>query len=1050
MKVFAVLIVAVAVFCCPSPLFGQTETATISGRVTDPSGAAISGANVQIQSVLTGREVATKTNTSGLYVVTALQPGTYRIIVSNTGFKQIVKPDVVLNVQDNASLNFSMTVGSVLETVTVPGGAPLVNTQDAAVGTVVDRQFVANIALNGRSLQPLIELTPGVVPVVTSFDNQGQFSVNGQRSNANYFTVDGVGANVQASMGASITQSGNGSLPGLSTYGGTSSLVSLDALQEFKVLTSTFSPEYGRTPGAQVSVVTRSGTNQLHGTAFNYFRNDVLDARNWFNVEGTDKPATRQNDFGGVLGGPILKDRTFYFFSYEGLRLRQPKFATVDVPSITTRENAPASLQPYLNAFPIPNGPEDPGGLAPFSASYSQPSSLNAASIRVDHKLNEKSTLFGRYNYAPSDTLERIPSFAYGINTVQAVSSTTHTLTLGHTQMFTPTISNELRFNYSHVSGSTRNDLDDFGGAVVPPDSQLFPSFASSRSTSLFSFNLWGLASSFAVGVNAANLQRQINLVDSVSVLAGAHSLKFGADYRRLKPSISTIQYGQFAFFSDLSEIQSSQPGAGYILTDAVPREPIFTNLSLYAQDSWRVSPRLTLTYGLRWEYNPPPHEANGKEAFTVVGLDNPATMTLAPRGTELYHATHNNFAPRIGAAYQLKQSQGWETVLRGGFGLFYDLGNGQISEAYRQGSFGYGSFKFIAAAPFPFSTEDATPNPVSTALPVTDQMTVAEPNLKLAYARQWNFAIEQSLGSNQVLSATYVGAAGRRLLRDEALYVPNDDFQNFLIVVKNGATSDYSALQLQYKRRLSRGIQALASYSWSHAIDDLSLDSLNFVTPSNQTPSGGDRGSADFDVRHAFAAAITYDIPAPHAGAFGKAALQGWSLDTIVKTRSATPVDLIANYNVINGNYYSVRPDVVAGESFYLNSEQCLAVLEAACPGGKGFNPAAFVAPSGTEQGTLGRNALRGFSFFQLDTTVRRQFNLTERWNLQFRADFFNILNHPNFAAPNNYLPGTSFGRSLSTYGDGLGSGGINGGFNPLYQSGGPRSIQLSLKLQF
>src|SRR5215475_6826070 len=253
----AVAIALFAVLLCVTPAFSQTETATISGRVTDPTGAAISGADVQVQNVLNGQEIAVKTNTSGLYVATGLQPGNYRLVVSNPGFKQIVKPDVVLNVQSNASLNFSMTIGSVSETITVRGGAPLIDTEGASVSTVINRQFVENIPLNGRSIQALINLVPGVVLTPASFAEPGQFTINGQRSDANYFTIDGVSANIGTSPGAPLVQYGGGISPGLSASGGTNNLASVDALQEFRIQTSTFAPEFGRTPGGQIALTTR-------------------------------------------------------------------------------------------------------------------------------------------------------------------------------------------------------------------------------------------------------------------------------------------------------------------------------------------------------------------------------------------------------------------------------------------------------------------------------------------------------------------------------------------------------------------------------------------------------------------------------------------------------------------------------------------------------------------------------------------------------------------------------------------------------------------------
>src|SRR5580693_332476 len=400
--------VALAVVLCSPILRAQSTNASITGRVTDPSKALIAGAKAAAVSSGTSFRYAAATNGSGEYYLTNLPPGSYRIEIEKAGFKKLIKPDVTLHVQDAIELNFELTLGSTSETITVEAGAPLVNTESATVSTVVDRTFVDNLPLNGRSFQTLIMLVPGVAVTPTALDDQGQFSVNGQRADANYFTVDGVSATFGVTGYGPLVQTAGGALPALSALGGTNSLVSVDAMQEFRIQTSSFAPEFGRTPGAQISIVTRSGTNAFHGTLFEYFRNDVLDARDWFvNFNGLAKPDERQNDFGGVVGGPIRKDKTFFFFSYEGLRLRQPATQQTAVPDAASRQQAPASVRPYLDAYPLPNGASLGAGLAQFNAGYSNPSSLDATSLRVDHVINSKLNLFARYNYSPSDLSQR-------------------------------------------------------------------------------------------------------------------------------------------------------------------------------------------------------------------------------------------------------------------------------------------------------------------------------------------------------------------------------------------------------------------------------------------------------------------------------------------------------------------------------------------------------------------------------------------------------------------------------------------------------------------
>jgi Carboxypeptidase regulatory-like domain/TonB dependent receptor/TonB-dependent Receptor Plug Domain len=1046
--------------------YAQTSTATFSGTIVDENDAVVVGASVKVTNTGTGLQRLTTSNSDGLFTLPLLPPGNYTVEVRCEGFSPAEIRNLVLEVGDQITRRIRLKVSGIGESIIITSGEGIVR-ESASVGVVVNRQFVENLPLNGRSFQSLIELTPGVVPTVTAGSEQGQFSVNGQRANANYFMVDGVSANVAAAAGRLISQSGNGSLPSLSTFGSTNNLVSIDALQEFNVLTSTYAPEYGRTPGAQISIVTRSGTNSFHGTLFNYFRNDVLDANDWFaNANGLPKPALRQNDFGGTFGGPILlprfgrggrqpwyngRDQTFFFFSYEGLRLRQPQVGITDVPSLSTRQNAPNILQPYLNAFPLPNGPESADtGLAKFSASYSNPSTLNATSIRIDHTLNSKSTLFGRYNHAPSETTTRSPLGAYSLNALNPISSTTQTITIGYTFIPTPNVTNELRFNYSRAQGKSALLMDEFGGAVVPDISPLLPSTVSPQESQISLKINSGLSSGFIIGNNnALNQQRQFNIVDNLSKVLGTHSLKLGIDYRRLNPFISSARYTQFVNFADTTNLHARSVSSASIISSAAPREPIYTNLSLYGQDTWHLSSRLTLTYGVRWEYNPPPSEANDNQAFTVNGLDDPSNLALAPRGTPLYKTTYNNFAPRFGMSYLLFRSPGRETVIRGGAGLFYDLANGQISEAYNSSAFGFGSTHFLPDASnpqvlFPLDESLAQPLPISTSPPVRGTMSVADPNLKLPYTLQWNFAIEQSLNGEQTISASYIGAAGRRLIRQELLFNPNIDFPDVLFVIKNAATSDYHALQLQYQRRLSRGLQALVSYTWGHSIDDISVENpAALPSPAALTLPRQDRGSSDFDVRHNFSSAVTYDLPIHARGTLVNALLRHWSVGTMIKARSATPVSLIGNNVVAGGFNYNVRPDLIPGVPIYINDNSA--------PGGRLINRAAFAAPPGNQQGTLGRNVVRGFPYFQTDLILQRQFKLRERLNLQLRADFFNIFNHPNFGNPETYLPDKeNFGRSVAMFGRSLGSGDIDGGFNPLYQSGGPRSIQLSLKLQF
>jgi hypothetical protein len=581
----------VFLICLIGTTAAQTPTASIAGRVWDPSHAVIAAAAVVAVNIETNAARDASTNGEGEYVLTNLAPGTYRVEVEKTGFRKLVRPDIVVHVGDALTLEVELTLGPVSDAITVAAPAALANTTSASVSTVVDRAFVGNLPLNGRSFQSLITMTPGVVVTATAFDDQGQFSVNGQRANANYFMVDGAGANFGVTGYLPMTQSAGGSLPALSVAGGTNSLVSIDAMEEFRIQTSTFAPEFGRMPGGQISIVTRSGTNAFRGSVFEYFRNSALDATDWFvNANHLPKPEQRLNDFGGVLGGPLRKDRTFFFFSHETLRLREPSSQQSAVPDLPSRQLAPATMQPYLNAYPRPNGAAVGPGLASFAASYSNPSSLDADSIRGDHAVTANLNVFARYNRSPSNLEQRAPllSSARVLSVKSNFHSTVHTVTLGATELINPALSNEVRVNYSRHTVDLMQTLDDFGGAAPLADSMLFPSGYSSSNAALL-FYIPG-AGEYAQGHFGTDAQSQFNAIDNVSLTTGRHQLKFGLDYRWLAPESSPFAYRQFAQFTGMS----AAPGGALSGTAQIAQAGAFQanalrshNLSLYAQDTW-------------------------------------------------------------------------------------------------------------------------------------------------------------------------------------------------------------------------------------------------------------------------------------------------------------------------------------------------------------------------------------------------------------------------------------------------------------------------------
>jgi carboxypeptidase family protein/TonB-dependent receptor-like protein len=1030
-----------------STVHAQSSTATLSGTVRDPNNATIPGAHIAVTNTATGLKREATTNSAGMFTISLLPPSTYTVLVENPGFTPAEIKDVVLNVNDNVALNIQLKIGQVGASIDVKDEAPLIN-ESSSVGTVVDRHFVANLPLNGRSFQSLIELTPGVVMTSATGGEQGQFSVNGQRANANYFTVDGVSANVGASAGP-LGQSAGGTLPGLSASGGTNNLVSVDALQEFSIQTSTYAPEFGRSPGAQVSIVTRSGTNDFRGSVFEYFRDEALDANDWFNnSRALPKPPLRQHNFGGVIGGPLIlprfgeggpsfisgENRTFFFFSYEGLRLQQPKTLITVLPSAATRKNAPIQLQPILNAFPVTTGPDLGNGLAEYAATFSDPTSLDATSLRLDHRANDNLTFFGRYNDAPSSTRTR--GLIGSANNITDAQFKTQTLTVGTSWLISPEMNNDLRVNWSKNNAGSVLSLDNFGGAVPAPNPLLFP-VTGTPADSLFTFIILGPNIGYGVGTNSTNAQRQFNVVDNLSIITGSHQLKFGVDYRSLTPTFGSRKSDLQVLFNGTAGISTGTT----LQVSATGREAFsfsFTNFSAFAQDTWKLNPRLTFTYGLRWEVNPAPKGRDGKELLTVNSLANLPQLALAPAGTPLWKTTYDNFAPRVGISYQLTQTSGRETVIRGGFGVFHDTGAGQIGDSVVFAP--YVRSRSTAGASFPLVNTSIAVPPAFSLNPPFSTFYTTDPDLKLPYTYQWNLAVERSLGANQTVTASYVAAAGRRLLRQDVVRNPNASFST-VRVTRNTATSDYHSLQVQFQRRLTQGFQALGSYTWSHSIDTASNDS-SLNASLTLVDVRGERAASSFDVRHSFVGAVTYNLPKPELGLFGNAITRDWSIDAIFRTRTATPVDVIAGRDVASSGVTTAwRPDLVTGVPLYIESPSL--------PGGRAINKAAFFVPVG-RQGSLGRNALRGFGVSQVDLALRRQVNLTETVNIQFRAEFFNLFNHPNFALPTNTLTNAFFGQPTQMLGRSMGAGGISGGFNPLYQIGGPRSTQLALKLQF
>jgi hypothetical protein len=1015
------------------------QNAVITGEVQDSQGAFIRGAEVRVVEQSQGTARTTHTNDKGSYSAPFLNPGPYRIYVQAPTFSTAVSDPITLTVGQTLVFNVRLKVGSTQQEVTVNGGSQILNTTDASVGTVIDQKFVENIPLNGRSFQDLISMTPGVVTASPQNTTQGvgtsgDFSVDGQRTQSNYYAVDGVSANISAGNGNGIAYAAQGgTLSGATALGTTQTMVPVDALQEFRVQSSTYSAEYGRSPGGQFSFVTRSGTNVPHGSVYDYLRNNFFDANDWFNDHyGTPEPALRQNDFGGTLGGPVRiphlydgRDRSFFFVAYEGLRLTLPTAAAIQyVPDLFMREQAVPAMQPILNAFPLPNGIDygtaSSPSLAQFIEPFSLPSSINSTSIRIDHIVGPKLALFFRYGDTPSSTESR-PYFARTSDTSNA-----KTFTFGADSQLSSRFTNEFRLGYARSDSSQVGVLDNFGGATPVNLGDAMGAGGYNSVNPVVVMYVPGVGNPVMDVLDSIDTGRQWNAVDTVSVLMGHHTFKFGIDYRHIKSPITPSAVEPYVYFATPQQATSDTPSYPYVFRD-LPATPLFNETALFAEDEWRIAPMLSISYGLRWELNPPPTEQHGNDAYTLDGsIYDPASLALAPRGTPLWKTTWYNFAPRLGVAWTVHNQPGFQTVVRAGGGVFFDSANEVAALGYS--SIGFDAYALQTGATIPFTPSELNVPDTATA-PYTSSTIYAFPaHMQLPYTLEWNVSMQQALGASQSATISYVGSNGRRLVGIQEAYLGalNPTF-GYIDYFKNGVTSNYQALQVEFQRSVVKGIQALASYTWSHAID----------YGSNATALPLQRANSDNDVRNNFQAGMSWELPKVATGHFIEAVLNDWGLDSRLNFRTAFPITLGGNLTIdpATGIQYPGTLNIVPGKPFYLYGSQY--------PGGKAINPAAFIPPT-SGLGNAPRNQLRGFGESQLNVAVRRDIPLHDHVTLLFRAETFNLLNHPNFGYVDPTYSDATFGQATSM---------LNGSLTTVasqYQQGGTRSMQFALKLLF
>ena len=979
----------------------------LTGLVKDPMDRAVPGAAIALVNEDTGFRRVAHSGSHGRYTLASLQPGYYRIMVRKEGFRSVVRSRVKLDVSEPAHVDFQLPLGSVSETITVEGGSSPLQTEDASVGTLVGREWISELPLNGRGLSSLLDLAPGTLATPATRGDAGQFSANGQRPNANYFNIDGVSLNTGVLGGGQPAQPAGGTLPGMTAFGSFHNLVSLEALDEFRIQTSTMGAGLARLPGAQVSLSTRAGSNEWHGAAAFYGRHERFNANDWFaNQYSLGAAPNRAADLSASFGGPLIKDKTFFFTSYEWLHFRQPATWRTPVPSESIRAIAPVWARPLLELFPDPNGNALSAGTAEWAGQSVRPSGMSNTSLRVDHALTSRMTLFGRLSHAPSHS-------EFGSAQVNRLRASFQSATAGWNWQIRPGIVNDFRFSLTGANASSSWQQEQ------PLPDCYFHEMASavfqSRTacSSLFRFAASGLGQ-IVSGRENDYRQPQWNFVENVALTIRSHQLHIGGDYRHMAPERLTSS-GVFTVMSDSLADLLARRNLWVSETELKSNRIDMQELSLYIQDNWRPTSRLTLTPGLRWEFGPPP------VSLHPIQRDRRPAELFGPRvDPPLWQSRVTNFAPRLGVAYRLDESGCM--VLRGGAGLYFDSSLAAASDLLN----GIPYSLWQVASPYPETTGT-----------MRSLISYGFPNdLRLPKIWQWNVSVERSLTPADVISVSYVGSSGRLLLRREVDGALGANLVRSAALTNHG-TSDHHGLQLQWRRRMSRNIQALASYSWSHSIDDASTDSV-LHWAGDGFSARDDRASSDFDARHVFSLAFRAE-----SGAGRRALLRNWSLQGFLRARTGFPINVQESEAAMGAMFANIfRPDVVPGAPHWL--------ADPSSPGGRQLNRDAFLPRGGLRQGTLGRNAIPGLGMSQTDLSLGREFALSERQRLQVRFEAFNVFNTAQFGDPVRFLASPLFGQSSSMLNVMLGTGTPASGLSPIFQIGGPRSVQAAIRWRF
>jgi hypothetical protein len=1007
------------------------------GIVSDPSGASIEDAAVQATNAGTGLKWQAKTGPRGDYSFGLLPPGVYAVEASATGFSPSRADGVDLAVNATRHVDLQLALLQVKENVRVIATPPLVETETSEQGLVVGEKMITDLPLNGRDFLRLAKLAPGVSGATDNpASPAGPFNVNGQRDLSNNILIDGINVNAGGSANGRISLA-PGNDPAAGQSGSSVALVSVDALFEFKVQTQMQTAEYGGFSGAVVNVTTRSGTNEFHGSGFEFLRNSDLDANNFFNnANGVPRTPTGNNFFGGAVGGPIHKDRTFFFASFEGLRQRVGVTVDARVPSLAARAAASPAVQSLIEEYPLPTGPDNGDDTAPYFATATNAVGETDFSGRLDHRFSSSDDFFARYSFSDSDSRLR----QFFLNTRTRNHTLLESASLSEVHRFTPNLFNEARFGFVRSANSSFGAADTFGGALPIP-------LNAAGDATLPGIEVFSLP--FAEAPDPPELQTNniFNFNDDVTYIRGRNDWKFGFSVRRVQGNVDLqpLESGVY-FFNTVADLVNNKPVFFFNQIAETGLGVRFTNLAFYGQDDIRVTPKLKLNLGLRYELDTVPTEAHGRFS-PIVGLDNIATATLGQPGAPVHNGDYLNFAPRIGFAYQLTSDA--KTVLRGGSGIYYDVPTINATQLAFGPPFKITNSVLGSALGGPV-TVPVNPALLITAItgkPPFGSAEVYDPtNFRTPFSYEYNLNVQRQLAGTTVVQVSYIGSLGRHLIHQQPLNLldpatgmaPNPNFSTgALELIETNAVSNYNALQANVTRRLSHGLQLTASYTLAHSLDDASNPTGTSInssfTGSNPYDFRAEYASSDFDVRHNFVAAFTYDLP------------KGWSLNGIFTAQTGQPFTPLLGEDIAgNGDQNAAenqRPNLVLGQPLYIASSE---------PPFHVANPAAFATPAAGTYGDAGRNILRSSGLQQLDLSLLKTIKIRERLSAQFRAEFFNVYNHANFAGPaasgNNLLTaGSSFGLSQEMAN--ASSGGL---LLPLFNSGGPRSIQLAVKLVF